>query len=56
MPAGFDKQHSKETAGQDSPQGFRKKQEYLDLYNRVREQTLPAALEYVWQGYKPSKR
>jgi hypothetical protein len=22
--------------------------------NRVREQTMAAALEYVWQGYKPS--
>jgi hypothetical protein len=24
--------------------------------NRVREQTMAAALEYVWSGYKPSAR
>jgi hypothetical protein len=24
--------------------------------NRVREQTMAAALEYVWSGYKPSGR
>jgi hypothetical protein len=24
--------------------------------NRVREQTMAAALEYIWQGYKPNGR
>ena len=24
--------------------------------NRVREQTMAAAMEYIWQGYKPSGR
>jgi uncharacterized damage-inducible protein DinB len=39
LPAGFAEQHGKETAGQDPPKGFLKKQQYLDLFNRVREAT-----------------
>src|SRR5438477_12402618 len=42
LPAGFDKQHTKETAAADSPTGFRTKPEYLDLYDRVRGKTLAA--------------
>jgi uncharacterized damage-inducible protein DinB len=35
LPADFDKQHSKESCGSDS--GFRTKAEYLELYQKVRE-------------------
>jgi hypothetical protein len=44
LPAAFTKQHSKETAGQDPPQGFATKSEYLNLFNQTRKATL-AALE-----------
>jgi hypothetical protein len=40
LPAGFDQQHSKDTAGAESPKGFLTKQEYLNLFNRQREHTL----------------
>jgi uncharacterized damage-inducible protein DinB len=46
LPAGFDKQHNKETAAAESPAGFRTKQEYLELFDRVRGKTL-AALDRV---------
>jgi hypothetical protein len=39
LPAGFAEQHGKETAMQDPPKGFLKKQQYIDLFNRVREAT-----------------
>ncbi len=39
LPAGFAQQHSKETAGQEPPKGFLKKQQYVDLFNRVRDAT-----------------
>src|SRR5262249_60764000 len=45
-PAGFDKQHDKEKAASDTPAGFRKKQEYLDLFEKVRGNTL-AALDRI---------
>jgi hypothetical protein len=37
LPAGFAEQHSQEMATQDPPKGFLSKQQYLDLFNRVRE-------------------
>jgi hypothetical protein len=46
LPADFAKQHDKETAGLDTSAGFRKKQEYLDLFEKVRASTL-AALERI---------
>jgi hypothetical protein len=39
LPAGFAEQHGKETAAQEPPKGFLSKQQYLDLFNRVREAT-----------------
>lgn len=39
LPAGFVQQHGKETAGQVPPKGFLSKQQYVDLFNRVREAT-----------------
>jgi uncharacterized damage-inducible protein DinB len=44
LPAGFAQQHSKENCQSDDASQFRGKQDYLDLYQRVREATL-AALE-----------
>jgi DinB superfamily len=40
LPAGFDKQHSNETAKQDPPRGFLKKADYLDLFAKTRAATL----------------
>jgi hypothetical protein len=40
MPAGFDEQHKKETAGKDT--GFLTKAQYLDLYGKVRAATRAA--------------
>jgi hypothetical protein len=37
LPAGFAEKHTKETAGIDDPTKFCTKQEYLDLYDKVRE-------------------
>jgi uncharacterized damage-inducible protein DinB len=42
LPAGFAEQHSQEKAGQESTNGFLGKQQYLDLFNRVREATKAA--------------
>jgi uncharacterized damage-inducible protein DinB len=42
LPAGFAAQHSKEKAAQEPPQGFSKKSEYLDLFDRTRAVTLSA--------------
>jgi uncharacterized damage-inducible protein DinB len=42
LPAGFDKQHAKEMATSATPTGFGKKQEYLDLFEKVRGSTLAA--------------
>lgn len=39
LPAGFAQQHGKETANQEPPKGFLKKQQYVDLFNRVRDAT-----------------
>ncbi len=39
LPSGFPEQYTKETAGQEPPKGFLGKQQYLDLFNRVREAT-----------------
>jgi uncharacterized damage-inducible protein DinB len=39
LPAGFAEQHGKETASQEPPKGFLTKQQYVDLFNRVREAT-----------------
>jgi hypothetical protein len=40
LPAGFEEQHSKETAGVDPPKGFLTKAEYLALAKDVRGATL----------------
>ena len=40
LPAGFEEQHSKETAAVDPPKGFRSKAEYLALAKEVRRATL----------------
>jgi hypothetical protein len=40
LPPGFADAHSKANTGNDDPAQFRTKQEYLDLYRQVREQTL----------------
>jgi hypothetical protein len=40
LPEGFREVHAKENTGSDDPAQFRTKQEYLDLYRSVREQTL----------------
>jgi uncharacterized damage-inducible protein DinB len=39
LPAGFAEQHRQEMATHESPKGFLGKQQYLDLFNRVREAT-----------------
>ncbi len=44
LPAGFVERHSKEKAASDSPADFATKQEYLDLFNKVRGATI-ATLE-----------
>jgi hypothetical protein len=46
LPAGFAEAHNPEAAKSDSPRGFRSKQEYLDLFDRVRKATI-AALDKV---------
>jgi hypothetical protein len=40
LPAGFDKQHGKETQFADPPTGFAGKDVYVDLFNKVRQATL----------------
>jgi hypothetical protein len=40
LPAGFAEQYTKTTASSDSPAGFRTKEEYLGLFNKVRAATL----------------
>lgn len=40
LPTGFAEQHSKETAGCDDPAKFYTKQQYIDLYDKVRAVTL----------------
>ncbi|HZT80611.1 MAG TPA: DinB family protein [Gemmataceae bacterium] len=40
LPAGFEAQHSKETAGAEPAKGFKTKAEYLALLGKVRESTL----------------
>jgi hypothetical protein len=42
LPAGFSEQHAKEKCGVDDPAQFRSKQEYLDLFQKVRASTLSA--------------
>jgi uncharacterized damage-inducible protein DinB len=39
LPAGFAEQHGKDTAKQEPPKGFGTKDQYLGLFNRVREAT-----------------
>jgi DinB superfamily len=39
LPAGFAEQHSQNKAGQESTTGFGTKEQYLGLFNRVREAT-----------------
>jgi hypothetical protein len=40
LPAGFAEQHNKSTAPVEPPKGFRTKEEYLGLYNKLRNATL----------------
>jgi len=40
LPVGWEKQHGKENAGKDPPIGFRNKAEYLELYEKVRGNSL----------------
>jgi DinB superfamily len=42
LPAGFVEQHGKDTAAQDPAKGFRSKDEYLNLFNQVRQATIDA--------------
>jgi DinB family protein len=42
LPAGFVEQHGKDTAAQDPPKGFRTKDEYLSLFNKVRQTSIDA--------------
>ena len=42
LPAGFADAHGKEAAASDSSKGFRSKQEYLELFNKMRGATLAA--------------
>jgi len=42
LPAGFAKQHSKETAAIDPPAGFGTREQYLSLFNKARDATLAA--------------
>lgn len=42
LPAGFAEQHSKETTGSDDPSKFCTKQQYIDLFDKVRAATLAA--------------
>ncbi len=43
LPAGFAEQHGKEKAAQEPPKGFGGKEQYVALFNRVREATKAAA-------------
>jgi hypothetical protein len=43
LPAGFAEQHGKTTAGQEPPKGFGGKEQYISLFNRVREATKATA-------------
>jgi hypothetical protein len=40
LPAGFEKQHSKEMSKVDPPKGFGTKSQYLELFNATRQATL----------------
>ncbi len=42
LPAGFDRQHSKETAQINPPRGFSTKEQYLNLFNAIRQVTVAA--------------
>jgi hypothetical protein len=42
LPAGFVKQHGKETQATDPPAGFATRAEYVDLFTRARQATLAA--------------
>jgi DinB family protein len=46
LPPGFAEKYTKQTAGNDSPSAFLKKQEYIDLFDKVRAGT-QAALEVM---------
>jgi hypothetical protein len=46
LPAGFKKQHDKDTAAMEPPKGFRTKHEYMDLFGKVRGATI-AALDQI---------
>jgi hypothetical protein len=40
LPAGFEKQHSKETQAREPPAGFATRAEYVDLFTKVRHATI----------------
>jgi uncharacterized damage-inducible protein DinB len=46
LPGGFTEQHGKETAHAEGAKGFKTKAEYLDLFGKVRQNTL-SALEKI---------
>ena len=46
LPEGFEEKHSKETIGENDPAKFCTKDEYCDLYKKVREATLQALAEF----------
>lgn len=43
LPAGFEEQHAQKKATEESTQGFLGKQQYVDLFNAVREATKAAS-------------
>ncbi len=45
LPAGFAEQHSKDKAQSNDPAGFLKRQEYVDLFQKVRAATVKALEE-----------
>ena len=50
LPAGFAEAHSKETAGSDDASKFLKKDEYMELMDKVRESTVAALDELSDEG------
>jgi hypothetical protein len=56
LPAGFDKQYTKETAMVDPPKGFATKAEYLKLFNEIRSATIAAVKKLPPEAFdKPTE-
>jgi hypothetical protein len=45
LPAGFSEQHNNATAAQDPPKGFSSKDQYITLFNRIRDATKAVAAQ-----------